>query len=123
VSYREKHPESLTRKHGLQIHLNMIKPRENMRRIIFLSLYIDFINWNGMERIVIQVDDSAGKMYRMLSSEKQQQISQAVNLLLKKASNDATATDYRKLLDEFGSKAMANGLTEEILAELLKRDD
>jgi len=94
-----------------------------MRRIIFLSLYIDFINWNGMERIVIQVDDSAGKMYRMLSSEKQQQISQAVNLLLKKASNDATATDYRKLLDEFGSKAMANGLTEEILAELLKRDD
>jgi hypothetical protein len=57
-----------------------------------------------------------------LSRDKQQQISEAVNLLLKKAANDATAVDYRSRLDEFGNKA-SNGLTPEILEESLKRDD
>ena len=76
-----------------------------------------------MERIVIEVDDSSGKIYHQLSNEKQQQISEAVNLLLKKAANDATAADYRNMLDEFGNKAVANGLTPEILDELLKKHD
>lgn len=76
-----------------------------------------------MERIVIQVDDSSGKIYHQMSGDKQQQISDAVNLLLKKAANDATAADYRNMLDEFGNKAVANGLTPEILDELLKKDD
>ena len=58
-----------------------------------------------------------------MSGDKQQQISDAVNLLLKKAANDATAADYRNMLDEFGNKAVANGLTPEILDELLKKDD
>ncbi len=76
-----------------------------------------------MERIVIQVDDSAGRIYHHLSGDKQQQISDAVSLLLKKIANDATATNYRNLLDEFGHKAIANGLTPEILDALLKQDD
>ncbi len=76
-----------------------------------------------MERIVIQVDESSGKIYHKLSPSKQQQISDAVNLLLKKASNDATAVEYKQLLDEFGNKAIANGLTEEILEKLLKQGD
>jgi hypothetical protein len=73
-----------------------------------------------MERIVIQVDESAGKIYYQLSPVKQQQISDAVNLLLKKVANDATATEYKKVLDEFGTKAIANGLTQEILEDLLR---
>lgn len=81
-----------------------------------------------MERIVpiaigIQVDDSSGKIYHQLSNDKQQQISDAVSLLLKKAANDATAVEYRKMLDEFGNKAVANGLTPEILEALLKKND
>jgi hypothetical protein len=76
-----------------------------------------------MERIVIQVDDSSGKIYNQLSRDKQQQISEAVNLLLKKAANDATAIEYRNMLDEFGNKAIANGLTPEILEGLLKQND
>ncbi len=76
-----------------------------------------------MERIVIQVDERAGKIFRKLSFDKQQQISDVVSMWLKRAANDATAADYRKQLDEFGSKAIANGLTPEILDELLKQDD
>jgi len=76
-----------------------------------------------MERIVIQVDDSSGRIYHQLSSDKQRQISEAVNILLKKVDNDATAVDYRNVLDEFGNKALTNGLTPEILEELLKHDD
>lgn len=76
-----------------------------------------------MERIVIQVDENAGKIYRQLSINQQQQISDAVNLLLKKAANDATDASYKILLDEFGNQAIANGLTSEILEELLRKDD
>lgn len=76
-----------------------------------------------MERIVINVDDGTGKIYRQLSADKQLKISEALTLLLKKAANDATETGYGILLDEFGKQAIANGLTPEILEELLKTDD
>ena len=48
---------------------------------------------------------------------------EAISILLKKAVNDATATDYKKALDEFGNKALQNGLTEEILQGILKGND
>lgn len=76
-----------------------------------------------MERIVIQVDESVGKIYYRLSADKQRQISEALSLLLKKASNDITDEAYKALLDEFGNQAVANGLTPEVLEELLKKND
>lgn len=72
---------------------------------------------------MIQVDDSAGKIYRQLSADKQLLISDALSLVLKKAGNDSSDVEYRKLLDEFGQQAIANGLTPEILEDLLKKDD
>lgn len=76
-----------------------------------------------MERIVLQVDDQVGKIYRKLSAEGKQQILETISILLKKAANDTNAADYRNILDEFGNKAIANGLTPEILEDLLKQDD
>lgn len=76
-----------------------------------------------MDRIVLPVDEKAGKIYRQLSTEKQMQIAEALSIALKKSANDATAIEYQKLLDEFGSQAVANGLTSEILADLLKRGE
>lgn len=73
-----------------------------------------------MERIVIQVDESVGKIYYRLSADKQRQISEALSLLLKKAANDLTDEAYKALLDEFGNQAVANGLTPEVLEEPLK---
>jgi len=76
-----------------------------------------------MERIVLEVDDTVGKVYRSFSPESKQQFNQTVSLMVKKAVNDATFADYSKLLDDTGSEAVKNGLTPEILEALLKADD
>lgn len=76
-----------------------------------------------MERIVIEVDDTVGKTYKEFSPESKKQFNLAISLLLKKVANQNTISDYRKLLDEMGNEANKNGLTPEILDELLKADD
>lgn len=76
-----------------------------------------------MGRIVIEVDDKAGDAYRNFSAENKNQFALAVNILLKKAANQDTLPDYRELLDSMGEEAEKNGLTAEILDELLKSDD
>ena len=76
-----------------------------------------------MERIVLELDDTAGKIYRSLSQESKQQLNQTISLMLKKAVNNATFAEYSKFLDEIGNKAVKNGLTPEILEALLASDD
>ncbi|MDF2431448.1 MAG: hypothetical protein JWP44_1079 [Mucilaginibacter sp.] len=76
-----------------------------------------------MERIVLEVDDTVGKIYRGLSQESKQQFNQTVSLMVKKAANDATFAEYSKLLDETGNEALRNGLTPEILEALLASND
>jgi hypothetical protein len=71
-----------------------------------------------MDRIVLEVDDRAGRVYRNFSPESKQQFNQVVSLLLKKAVNNKSLPDYKKKLDEIGFKAVAAGLTPEILEEL-----
>jgi hypothetical protein len=78
---------------------------------------------NVMDRIVLEVDDSTGKIYRNFPPESKQQFNQVVSLLLKKAINDKSLPDYKKKLDEIGFKALAAGLTPEILEDLLRSDD
>ena len=46
-----------------------------------------------------------------------------VSLMLKKAVNDRSLPEYKKQLDEIGFKAVASGLTPEILEKLVKSDD
>jgi hypothetical protein len=76
-----------------------------------------------MERIILEVDDTVGKIYRSFSDKSKQQFNQAVSLLVKKAVNDATFAEYAKLLDDAGNEAVKNGLTPEILEALLASDD
>jgi hypothetical protein len=76
-----------------------------------------------MERIVLEVDDTVGKIYKSLSRESKRQFNQTISLMVKKAVNDATFADYSKLLDDAGNEAVRNGLTPEILEELLASDD
>jgi hypothetical protein len=76
-----------------------------------------------MERIVLEVDEQAGKTYQRLSVIKQRQLLEAFSMLLKKTANDATAADHEKALDEFGNTALRNGLTQDILDALLKEND
>lgn len=76
-----------------------------------------------MDRIVLEVDDSTGKIYRNFPPESKQQFNQVVSLMLKKAVNDISLPDYKKKLDEIGFNAVAAGLTPEILEKLLRSDD
>ena len=76
-----------------------------------------------MERIVVEVDDYSGKAFRNFTPENKKQFNLAVSLMLKKAINDAGATNYKKLLDAVGNEAIRNGLTPDILGEILASDD
>ena len=76
-----------------------------------------------MERIVLEVDDAVGKIYRNLSEDSKQQLGQTISLMVKKAVNDATFSKYSKLLDEVGKEAVKNGLTPDMLEALLTSDD
>jgi len=76
-----------------------------------------------MERIVLEVDESTGKAYRKFSAEAKQKFNQLINQFLKKAIIDAGRSDYQKMLDEIGNEAIKNGLTPQILNDLLHSDD
>jgi Holliday junction resolvase-like predicted endonuclease len=76
-----------------------------------------------MERIVIEVDDNVAKAFRNVEKAKQKIINDTINLWLKKATNDLSYEKYSRLLDALSDEAAKNGLTPEILGELLKEDD
>jgi hypothetical protein len=76
-----------------------------------------------MERIVLEVDDTVGKIYNGMNNESKQRFNQTISIMVKKAVNDATFADYSKLLDDTGSEAVKNGLTPELLKTLLASDD
>ena len=76
-----------------------------------------------MERIVIEVDDATAKTWRHSSQKLKEDVTSTVNLIIKKALERKSADDFWQLVDETRKEAAANGLTEEILNELLKEDD
>lgn len=76
-----------------------------------------------MERIVLEVDDTTGKIYRQFTDEDKTRFREAVSLMLKKSINDISLTAYKIQLDQWGQKAVENGLTQEKLDELLEADD
>jgi hypothetical protein len=76
-----------------------------------------------MERIVLEVDDTVGKIYANFSPAGKLRFNQTISLMLKKAVNDATFAEYSKLLDDIGNEALKNGLTPDVLEALLASDD
>lgn len=72
-----------------------------------------------MTQIILNVDDTVGKIFSSFSEESKQQFTQTVSLMVKKALNDETIAEYSKLLDTAGSEAVRNGLTPKILRSLI----
>jgi hypothetical protein len=72
-----------------------------------------------MGKIVLEVDDAAGKAYQKFSAKTKQEFNRLVSLFFKKAVNYAGSSEYRKMLDDMGNTAAQNGLTPAILNELL----
>jgi hypothetical protein len=74
-----------------------------------------------MERIVLEVDESAGEVYYGLSTATKRVFGQWIGLVLKKAANDGCHHSYLKLLDKTGGKAIKNCLTPEILDDYYRK--
>lgn len=76
-----------------------------------------------MSRIVIEVDGSVADAFLRADASQQQSISRAVNGWLKKMINTASHERHMQMLDSLSAEAEANGLTPDILADLLRDSD
>ncbi len=73
-----------------------------------------------MESITIQVDAEIAKAYQEAEPQKQQNATLVFNLFLK----ELLKTDhFEEIVQQIRNEAANNGLTEEILRELLKDDE
>ena len=70
-----------------------------------------------MENITIQVDPEIAKVYREAEPEKQQNVLLIFNLILKELFKDAS---IEEIVEQIRQEAEKNGLTPEILKELLQ---
>ena len=76
-----------------------------------------------MERIVIEVDETTATAFGKFSPKTKSRFNESVSIALKKMINSATAGSHKKFLDDLSAEAERNGLTEEILNDLLRDDD
>ncbi len=72
-----------------------------------------------MDRIVIEVDESTGKKWRLSSQKRKERISRQINVKLAEELADSKE-EFLQYLDELRSKMKERGLTEEALEEILK---
>lgn len=73
-----------------------------------------------METITIQVDAETAKAYRAAETQKQQDVSLMLNLIVKELLNSPTSFD--DLVQKIRTEAATNGITPEIIAELLENE-
>ncbi len=71
-----------------------------------------------MERIVIEVDETTGKKWRLSSQKQKEKIAQKINIRLAKELSDSKE-EFKQYLDELGAAMKERGLTETILQEIL----
>ena len=70
-----------------------------------------------MQTITIQVDAEVAKAYREAEAQQQQNATMVCNFLLKELFKP---TSFQEIVEQIREEAKTNGLTEEILAELLE---
>ncbi|SKB15007.1 conserved hypothetical protein [Planktothrix sp. PCC 11201] len=71
-----------------------------------------------MQTITLEVSPEIAEAYQFASLEERQQIQQIVSLLLKRE-NENDIDFLRKIMDEISDRAMARGLTPEILESII----
>jgi hypothetical protein len=76
-----------------------------------------------MERIVLEVDDQTAKAWRNTSAKLRTQIEKNLEQVLNDSLNKSKEANYELLLREIRNEAAKNGLTEEILTQLLNEED
>ena len=76
-----------------------------------------------MTKIVIEVDDTVGKRWRLSSEKRKKEIMQKMNLTLNENLMSDSNKDFIEYLTELRAKMKERGLTEEALNEILNDND
>jgi len=76
-----------------------------------------------MEKIVIEIDNATAEEFKKFSPETRIRFGETVAIALKKIINDATNESYKSFLNAISDEAQKNGLTEDILGDLLNAND
>ncbi len=75
-----------------------------------------------MERIVIEVDETTAKQWRKTSPEIKSQLEKSFEKQIEMVSQRDKEAQFEKLLNKARKEAANNGLTEEILQQLLNEE-
>lgn len=76
-----------------------------------------------MGNIIIEIDSATAEEYNKFSQETRNRFGETVAIALKKIINDASQASYKEFLDAISEEAQRNGLTEDILNELMREND
>ncbi len=76
-----------------------------------------------MERIILEADEKVAKAWRNTPSTVRSKIEKSLEQQISHILNQTKAANFERLLAEVRSEATANGLTEDILRELLEEYD
>ena len=76
-----------------------------------------------MERIVIEVDETTGKKWRLSSQQQRKKISQKINIRLAKELMADSKEEFKQYLDELGATLKGRGLTESIVQKILEEEE
>ena len=75
-----------------------------------------------MERIVIEVDDATAKKWRKVSPRIKKELEQSFVKQIDGISEKLKESNFQSLIDDIRAEAAKNGLTEEILQNLLNEE-
>jgi len=75
-----------------------------------------------MERIVLEVDDQTAKAWRNTSPKLRSQIGKNLEQVITESLNKTKEANFELLLQDVRKEAANNGLTEEVLAQLLNEE-
>lgn len=75
-----------------------------------------------MERIILEVDSATAQVWRKISPKLKRSIEELFQIRLRTLTKKDQEASFEKLLDEARKEAAENGLTEEILEQLLNED-
>ena len=75
-----------------------------------------------MEQIIIEVDKATAKKWQEVSPEVKRDLEKNFQTFIDKISNETTIAHFDALLDKASTEAARNGLTEEILQQLLNEE-
>ncbi len=75
-----------------------------------------------MERIVIEVNDATAKKWKKVSPKIKSELEKSFEKQIDVISDGINEAEFKSLLDKISAEAAKNGLTEELLQQLLNEE-